>query len=359
MRNIQLRDLELIDTINNGQLAENYLSSVEGRCSSMKEAKYYKKGKDKEVYCVLCPHYCKINDGKIGKCRVRKNVDGTLYTLNYGKITSYAYDPIEKKPLYHFYPGSNIFSVGSFGCNLACDFCQNWEIVYEQSLTIDMSDEEIISLAKAKDSIGIAFTYNEPSIWLEYVLNISKKIKEEGLKNILVTNGYINQEPLEELLPYIDAMNIDLKSINNFYYKHYCKGTIEPVLRTIELAARNTHVEITTMLIDNENSSLEEIDTLAKRIGEINRSIPLHFSRYYPAYKMKNPPTKIEVLIEARNIAKEYLDYVYIGNVWGIDNNTYCPKCHEKLVDRTLKREVLSIEDDKCKKCQYKINLIY
>mgnify|MGYP000026192579 CR=1 FL=1 len=325
----------------------------------MKEAMYYKKGNNKEVYCVLCPHYCKIKDGNKGRCRARKNIDGTLYTLNYGKVTSYAYDPIEKKPLYHFYPGSYIFSIGSFGCNLACEFCQNWEIVYEQSLVIDVSDEEIITLAKSNDSIGIAFTYNEPSIWYEYVLDISKKTKELGLKNVLVTNGYINQEPLEEILPYIDAMNIDLKSFNDFYYRHYCKGTLEPVLRTIEIAAKKTHVEITTLLVGSENSSSEEIENLAKRIAEINKSIPLHFSRYFPAYKMKIPPTKLEILVEAQKIARKYLDYVYIGNVWGIDNNTYCPKCHEKLVDRTLRKKVMSVENGKCSKCQYKINLIY
>lgn len=325
----------------------------------MKEAMYYKKGNNKEVYCVLCPHYCKIKDGNKGRCRARKNIDGTLYTLNYGKVTSYAYDPIEKKPLYHFYPGSYIFSIGSFGCNLACEFCQNWEIVYEQSLVIDVSDEEIITLAKSNDSIGIAFTYNEPSIWYEYVLDISKKTKELGLKNVLVTNGYINQEPLEEILPYIDAMNIDLKSFNDFYYRHYCKGTLEPVLRTIEIAAKKTHVEITTLLAGSENSSSEEIENLAKRIAEINKSIPLHFSRYFPAYKMKIPPTKLEILVEAQKIARKYLDYVYIGNVWGIDNNTYCPKCHEKLVDRTLRKKVMSVENGKCSKCQYKINLIY
>lgn len=325
----------------------------------MKEAKHYKKGNNNEVYCVLCPHYCKITDGNVGRCRVRKNIDGTLYTLNYGKVTSYAYDPIEKKPLYHFYPGSMIFSVGSFGCNFGCEFCQNWEIVYEESLMMDISEDDIIKLSKAKDSIGIAFTYNEPSIWFEYVLDISKKIKEEGLKNVMITNGYINEEPLRELLPYIDAMNIDLKSIEDSFYKSVCKGSIEPVIRTIEIASKETHVEVTTMLIEGENTSLDEIRRLAERISKIDPSIPLHLSRYFPAYKMKLPSTNIETLIQAKNIAKEYLDYVYIGNVWGIDNNSYCPKCHNKLIDRYPSREIVGIENGKCKKCQYTVNFKY
>lgn len=325
----------------------------------MKEAKHYKKGNNNDVYCSLCPHYCKISDGDVGRCRVRKNIDGTLYTLNYGMVTSYAYDPIEKKPLYHFYPGSYIFSVGSFGCNLGCDFCQNWEIVYEESLMVDISDEEIIALSKAKDSIGIAFTYNEPSIWFEYILDISKKIKEEGLKNVMITNGYINEEPLRELLPYIDAMNIDLKSIEDSFYKSICKGSIEPVLRTIEIASKETHVEITNMLIEGENTSLDEVRRLAERIAEIDKSIPLHLSRYYPAYKMKLPSTNIETINEAKNVAKEYLDHVYIGNVWGIDNNSYCPKCHNKLIDRYPNVEIVGVENGKCKKCQYTVNLKY
>lgn len=325
----------------------------------MKEAKYYKKGDNNEVYCVLCPHYCKIADGDVGKCRVRTNDKGTLYTINYGKITSYNYDPIEKKPLYHFYPGSNIFSVGSFGCNLACDFCQNWQIVYDESLMMDISDDDIISLTKAKDSIGIAYTYNEPSIWYEYIFNLSKKVRDEGLKNIMVTNGYINEEPLRELLPYIDAMNIDLKSIENSFYKSFCQGSIEPVIRTIEIAYSLTHVEVTTLLIDGENSSLEEIERLAEKIAKIDPSIPLHLSRYFPAYKMKVLPTSIEALRSARDIAKRYLDYVYVGNVWGVDNNSYCPKCNTKLVDRYENGQIVGIERGRCKKCQYKINIKY
>ncbi len=325
----------------------------------MKEAMYYKKGEASKVYCILCPHYCSISKNKVGKCKVRKNMEGTLYTLNYGKITSYDYDPIEKKPLYHFYPGSNIFSIGSFGCNLACEFCQNWEIVNKEGLTMEIEDQDILTLSTAKQSIGIAYTYNEPTIWFEYVHHLLNIIKNNGLKNVLVTNGHINEKPLRQLLPYVDAMNIDLKSINNSFYDKICKGSLEPVLKTIEISSKVTHIEVTTLVIDGENSSLEEIDSLAQKIASIDKSIPLHLSRYFPAYKMKRQPTNFNTLVEARNIAREHLDYVYIGNVWGVDNNTYCPNCYTKIVDRYNGGKVLGIEKGKCIKCGYKINIIY
>lgn len=317
----------------------------------MKEAMYYEKGKEDYVNCKLCPHYCTIGEGDVGKCRVRKNENGTLYAMNYGKLTSYAYDPIEKKPLYHFYPGSNIFSIGSFGCNLACDFCQNWEIVYDDSFAREIPDDDILRLSKERDSIGIAFTYNEPSIWYEYILDLSKKAKKANIKTVMVTNGYINEEPLRELLPYIDAMNIDLKAMDNDFYKSICKGRLEPVLKSIEMAAKSTHIEITALLIGGENTNIEEIRELAKTISNINPSIPLHLSRYHPAYKMKLPPTSVERVLHARRISKEYLDYVYIGNIGGVDNDTYCPDCHIKIIDRSYNANNISIEDGKCKKC--------
>ena len=321
----------------------------------MKEAMYYEKKEKSQVRCFLCPHNCIIADGKLGICRVRKNQNGTLYSMNYGKITSYAYDPIEKKPLYHFYPNSNIFSIGSFGCNLACDFCQNWEIVYDDSFAREISDSDIITMAKAKNSIGLAFTYNEPSIWYEYILDLSKQLKENQLKTVMVTNGYINEEPLKKLLPHVDAMNIDLKAMDNSFYTSVCKGKLDPVLKTIELAAKSTHVEITTLLIGGKNTSTEDIRNLAKTIAEINPGIPLHLSRYYPAYKMDIPATNVEILLNAKRICKEYLDYVYIGNVPGVDNNTYCKSCHVRLIDRNIRSKNIGIEDGKCTKCGYNV----
>lgn len=323
----------------------------------MKEAKFYTEGQDKEVYCTLCPHYCKIFTGGLGKCRVRKNIDGTLFSLNYGKITSYGFDPIEKKPLYHFYPGESIFSIGTYGCNLDCDFCQNWEMVHDDSLSLKVSNEDIISLSKAQESIGIAYTYNEPTIFYEFVYDIAKLARAENMKNVLVTNGFINQEPLIQLLPLIDAMNIDLKSIDDRFYRSICKGKIEPVIETIKTSNKYTHIEVTTLVIDGENSSMIEIEELAKTLSSIDKSIPLHLSRYFPNYKMNLPPTNIETLIEARQIAKRYLDYVYLGNIWGVDNNTYCPNCKSLIVDRHNNSMVSNLGNNHCFKCNQIINI--
>lgn len=320
---------------------------------------YYKKLNKNYVNCRLCPHYCTIADGDTGICRVRKNEKGILYTLNYGKISGHGYDPIEKKPLYHFYPASIIFSIGSFGCNLACDFCQNYQTVYDSSYAKFIEAEEIISLSQKNNSIGIAFTYNEPSIWYEYVLDIAKKAKEKGLKNVLVTNGYINEEPLKALIPYIDAMNIDLKAIKDPFYKNICKGSLEPVLNTIEIASKNTHVEVTNLLIEGANSQLEELEELGKRLASINKRTPLHLSRYFPAYKMKLPATSIEILLRAKEILNKYLDYIYVGNVFGMDNGTYCPNCNYKLVDRNIWTRIIGIENAKCINCGIDIDIKY
>ena len=317
----------------------------------MKEAMYYEKKENNSVRCNLCPHYCTIKDGELGICRARKNIDGVLYSMNYGKITSYAYDPMEKKPLYHFYPGSNIFSIGSYGCNLACDFCQNWEIVYDDSFAKEVQDKDILSLAGEKNSIGVAFTYNEPSVSYEYILDLSKKLKKQELKTVMVTNGYINEEPLKELIPYIDGMNIDLKSMDDSFYTSICKGKLDPVLKTIELAAKSVHVEITTLLIGGENAAPDQIRNLAKAIAKINPDIPLHLSRYFPTYKMKLPPTDVETLLKAREICKEYLHYVYIGNLAGVDINTYCKTCDSKLIQRQLYAKNIGMENQKCSKC--------
>ncbi|GFN35713.1 AmmeMemoRadiSam system radical SAM enzyme [Tepidimicrobium xylanilyticum] len=323
------------------------------------ECMYYEKMEGCRVRCLLCPHKCVIEDGNIGICRVRKNENGSLIPLNYRKITSYAYDPIEKKPLYHFYPGSNILSIGSFGCNLACDYCQNWEIAHEESLSMAIEDEDVILLGKSRGSIGIAYTYNEPTISFEYVYHMAKLARRNGLKNVLVTNGYINEEPLKQLLPHIDAMNIDLKSIKDDFYKKVCRGKLEPVLNTIQLAASKTHVEITNLIVEGLNSSDEEIEELAQWIKSIDKSIPIHLTKYFPAYKMKLPETTYDALIRAKEIARKHLDYVYIGNVWGIDNNTYCPNCHNLIVGRYDKGELRGLEDGKCLKCGNRINIIY
>lgn len=320
---------------------------------------YYTKEKNNTVRCYLCPHNCIIKEGSRGMCNVRENVKGQLMALNYGKHTSYAYDPVEKKPLYHFYPGRDIFSIGSFGCNLHCDFCQNWEIAHGESLTIEMEDKDLLLLAKSKGSIGIAYTYNEPTISYEYLYHICKLVKAIGLKNVLITNGFIEEEPLREILPFIDAMNIDLKAMNQDFYKKICKGNLEPVLGTIKIAKEYTHVEVTTLIIDGLNSREEEIEKLAAWLGNLDRGIPLHISKYFPNYKMDLPATSYETLIRTKEIAEKYLDYTYIGNIWGTDNNTYCPSCNSQLVNRQGTGEIVGLKKSKCKHCGEKINIIY
>ncbi|NLJ78796.1 MAG: AmmeMemoRadiSam system radical SAM enzyme [Tissierellia bacterium] len=323
------------------------------------ECLYYERGNDNAIICNLCPHNCVIKEGNVGICRVRKNSDGKLIALNYGRITSYAYDPIEKKPLYHFYPGKPILSIGSYGCNLACDFCQNWEIAHDERLTMEIDKEDILLLSSSGGSIGIAYTYNEPSMSYEYIKHISKVMRKHGLKNVMVTNGYINEGPLIELLPYIDAMNIDLKAMTDEFYRRICKGSLKPVQETIKRAVESTHVELTTLIIEGENSSDEEMEALGEWIANIDEDIPLHLSKYHPAYKMKLPETKYEVLMRAKDITKKYLNHVYIGNVWGVDNNTYCPHCHNRLINRYSTAEIVGIKDNNCTKCGNEVNIIY
>lgn len=321
---------------------------------ALKEALFYK-AEGEIVYCTLCPHYCKLRDGQKGRCGVRQNLQGKLFSLNYERATAYNFDPIEKKPLYHFYPGSTIFSFGSYGCNLGCDFCQNWEIVTDHDSFTRAPIADIIALGKEKGSIGIAYTYNEPTVFYEFVLETAKKAREDGLVNVLVTNGYINREPLEELLPYIDAMNIDLKSFNDEFYQTICKGTLEPVLQTIRLAAARTHVELTTLVIEGRNSSPKEMEELTGFIASVDPGIPLHLSRYYPSYKMKDPPTSVDTLMKLKKVAERRLNYVYIGNVLGTDNDTYCPSCRKRLIRRFPDIQIEEISQGHCSQCGYKV----
>lgn len=282
-----------------------------------KEAMFYEKLKDK-THCKLCPHNCVIENGHYGKCNVRTNEDGKLYTINYGEITSAALDPIEKKPLYYFRPKTMIFSVGSFGCNFKCSFCQNYSISQFKAKSEYVPPEGLVNaILTIKDNIGVAYTYNDPSIWYEYVYDSSKLLKETNPDSVvvLVTNGYINEEPLRKLLPYVDAMNIDLKSFNEEYYKKLCGGRLEPVLKAIEIAAKSCHVEITTLLVSGENDKLKEVEEIAKFLSTVDKDIPLHLSRYFPRYNLENPPTDISFMYEAEAVAKSYLNRVKLGNI--------------------------------------------
>jgi pyruvate formate lyase activating enzyme len=300
------------------------------------DALFFEKHGDR-VKCLLCPHNCIIAEERFGLCSVRTNKDGVLKTINYGEITAMAIDPIEKKPLYHFKPGKNILSVGSFGCNFSCDFCQNYSIAQYKANSKYLPPEELVNRClDLENNIGIAFTYNEPSIWYEYIYETSKQLKETDPHAgvVLVTNGYIETEPLLELLPYIDAMNIDLKSFEQGYYKKVCGGQLGPVLTTIKNAVGKCHIEITTLLVNGLNDSKEEVEQIASYLGNLDKNIPLHLSRYFPSYKMDNPPTRLEVMLESRDIAKKHLNYVYLGNMGDVDTSTYCPKCGRLLIER-------------------------
>ena len=323
------------------------------------EARRYEKlGQDK-VHCHLCPHECVIADGKSGFCGVRINSGGTLVAATYGRVATVHIDPIEKKPLYHFHPGSDILSVGSVGCTLRCDFCQNVELVVGDRPGAYMSPQQLASSAGRYGSIGIAYTYNEPMMWFEYVMDTGKRIRDAGLKNVLVTNGYINPEPLEELLTVTDAMNIDLKSMDNGFYRKLCKGTVEPVLHTIEQASRSCHVEVTNLLVTNQNDSPELIKKLVDFICSVNPSIPVHFSRYFPHHKMTEPPTPSSVLKEAYRIASEKLLYVYVGNVLLEEgSNTMC-QCGAALIRRRgYSVDTSGMEDGHCRHCGKKVDVI-
>ena len=271
--------------------------------------------------CPICPHHCTLNDGEVGKCRARANVDDKIVDLNYGRLTSIALDPIEKKPLYKFFPGSWILSIGSFGCNLNCPFCQNYSIsmadqTFEtQNTTPQYLVEVAFELSKTpRGNIGIAFTYNEPFISYEFVRDTSKILHEVGLKSVLVTNGTVSERPLREILPLIDAMNIDLKAFNADFYD-WIGGDFETVKKTIEISARSCHVEVTTLIIPGKNDSIEEMEAEAQWLASISPDIPLHISRFFPRYKVNDrPPTPVETIYNLVNVARNHLNYVYAGN---------------------------------------------
>lgn len=270
------------------------------------------------VQCTLCPNYCQILSGAAGICGMRGNIGGKLYANSYGKVSSIALDPIEKKPLRRFHPGKKILSIGSFGCNFHCPFCQNCEISMEYQPYFEkaaiMTPQEITELALQaipKGNIGVAYTYNEPLIGYEFVYDCAKQVHQAGLDNILVTNGYINDEPLKALLPYIAAMNIDLKGFSDHFYKKL-GGRLDAIKKIIELSQRHCHVEITTLIIPGENDSAEEIERLAAWIATINPEMPLHLTRFFPRYQYLDcEPTPWDIIYKLAEIAKLYLKNVY------------------------------------------------
>lgn len=326
-----------------------------------RQAMFYNKNDKGNIECQLCPHGCSISEGQSGLCRTRKVRDGVLQAINYGEISSLAMDPIEKKPLYHYKPGSFILSVGSYGCNFRCGFCQNYHISMEEPKTEHIESSELLNIAvKAKNrgNIGIAFTYNEPSTWYEYVYDTAVNAKKYEMDIVLVTNGFIGLEPLIKLLPYVDAMNIDLKAYNEHFYKRICGGSLQDVKRVIEEANKRCHVEITTLLINGHNDSPKEVEELSRWISLINRDIPLHLSRYFPSYKFDAPATPVQTVLNSTEISRKYLNYVYPGNVTGADTNTYCPVCGNMIIDRQGYGTRILIDQNRCPECNNRLNIV-
>lgn len=319
-----------------------YLPSVLPQQTILHEALHYIKLDDKLVNCVLCPRRCVIPDGKRGFCGVRENRGGTLYSLVYAKPCSIHVEPIEKKPLFHVLPGSKAFSLATVGCNLRCKFCQNWQISQASPEDVDamtLLPEEVVRQVKESGAPVIAYTYTEPTIYYEYMFDIARLAKKAGLKNIMHSAGFINEEPLRQLCPYLSAANIDLKGFSNRFYSEVTLGTVDDVLRTLKiLKEEGVWTELTNLILPGLNDDPADIRKMCEWIRDnLGAATPLHFSRFWPMYKLINlSPTPIETLEKARQIALSVgLKYVYIGNVGETQGqHTSCPKCGRKIIER-------------------------
>lgn len=347
----------------------------------MHKAILYKKLKNNNVRCIACKQYCVIAPDHTGICGVRQNKKGDLYLIVYAKASAVNVDPIEKKPLYHFLPGSSIFSIGTVGCNFACRFCQNWDLSQvtkdlrfkllkeKKPANMDMevgafgyelSPQKIVNTCLKENIPSIAYTYNEPTIFFEYLFDTAKLAKGHGLKNMLVSNGYISREALDKAHKYIDAINVDLKSFRDEFYKTQCSAQLKPVLDTIKSVHKlGIFLEVTTLVIPGKNDSDRELADIAKFLAGIDKSIPWHISAFYPHYKMQDvSPTGHEILIRAHNIGKRAgLQYVYVGNIIDEERSrTKCPKCDTILITRHgYSVEIMNMKNGKCLNCREKI----
>jgi pyruvate formate lyase activating enzyme len=317
--------------------------------------------------CHLCPHECRIAEGKTGICGVRKNVEGELIALTYGRASSMNLDPIEKKPLFHFHPGKEVLSFGSVGCNLGCLNCQNFTISQAKIEDVrlrELSPTDIPKMCQASSCEGVAWTYNEPTMWHEFVYDASKICKEKGLFTVLVTNGFVNKEPFRKLAECIDAANIDVKGFRDEFYRKICKARLQPVLDTVELAHDlGMHVELTYLIIPGRNDGQEEMREFCRWVAGIDAHIPVHFSRFHPDYLMSDiPSTPIKTMEMAKEEAVNAgLDFIYLGNVATADGeNTRCPKCGSLAVRRTgFYTEIVAMtKDGVCSKCGQPLSMI-
>lgn len=305
------------------------------------------------VICTLCPLECHLAEGKTGVCGARFNRGGQLLTDNYGELVTLANDPIEKKPLYHFHPGATILSTGPNCCNLGCLHCQNWSISQTKVPTITFTPERLVQSALDHHSLGVAFTYTEPMVWFEYIIDVAPLLRAAGLKVVLISNGFINPKPLEQLLSVTDAMNVDLKSIRDEFYRRVCKGRLGPILDNIrQIAASPVHLELTNLLIPGENDSDVDIADLVAFVASVSPAIPLHFSAYHPDYQLHHPATPIATMNRALELAVTQLQYVYQGNISHGRSDTQCPVCRTRLVARQgFQVRVEGLEAGRCRAC--------
>lgn len=325
-----------------------------------REAKYFEKQADKKLTCKLCPHECRVADLERGTCGVRENNGGTYYTLVYGNPCSAHIDPIEKKPIFHYYPTTTALSIATAGCNFVCKFCQNWEISQkrpEQVKSMTFFPKTVVETARQRNCKTIAHTYTEPVIFFEYMLDCAIEGKQRGVPNVMISNGFIQEKPMRELCKYLGAVKIDLKAFTDKFYKEICDGQLKPVLNTLEvLKDEGIWFEIVVLIIPTLNDTKEEIDAMTKWIVKtLGPDVPIHFSRYYPTFMLKNiPPTPPETLMRAHKIARNNgMKFAYVGNMLSEAENTYCPSCNNVLIERLRYNvNIKGLKKNKCKYCK-------
>lgn len=348
---------------------EELESIIKSKNLSLYESKYYDKLQDNKVECLLCPKDCIIETGKQGDCKTRINLNGTLYSLVYGRPVTIALDPIEKKPFFHFLPKETTLSIATAGCNMHCINCQNWQISQLNPFDMDVvrvvSPKDVVDLAIKNNSRIISYTYNDPVVYYEYVLDTAKIARQKNIKNVLVTAAQINEEPLKELCKYIDAATVDIKAFNEKFYRSYTTGKLAPALNALKIMKKEgVWLEVSNLVIPGANDSDGEIRKLCQWIkDELGDETPFHFLRFYPQYKLKNlPPTPEETMMKAYNIAKETgLKYVYIGNLPSEkEQDTFCPNCKNKIIEREGYRiKLLKVKKGKCEFCGYNIRGVW
>lgn len=336
---------------------------------TLREAMLYEPQSDKAVGCRLCPHQCRIEETEFGQCGMRQNLKGHLYTHAYGAVIAANADPIEKKPLYHFLPGTRSFSMATAGCNFRCAFCQNWQISqankkrYQPAGNLEFSPQQIVEAARARRCRSISYTYTEPTVFFEYAYDTARLARKAGLANIFVTNGFITTRALETMEPYLDACNVDLKAFRNEFYKNVCGGRLQPVLDTIgTLRKMGIWVEITTLIVPGANDSEAELRDIAEFLADLDPAIPWHISRFHPDYRYTDTkPTPRAVMDKARELGKAAgLKHIYAGNMTGVPRDTRCPQCRSLLIQRDgATADVHLDEHGRCPHCSWQLAGIF